>query len=259
MSEAGSSQEPVQKKRKRERDPNQLKMNTANSGLNWWLVKVPKYLGEKWLSSPTSEVGKIEIRREKGRTEVNFKLDERLANQGETRTPIDHKLRLSAPSKSETIGILCRSKKFEDGQEIEERSVEGTIVQNAVCSPASMSCDLYMKQKLLNFKGPEMQRKRAVQLTEVPQHIKPVNGITRKEIQEAKGNEKRTRMDDNQLTSRLLELFEKHQYYTLKDLCDITKQPTAFLKEKLKEIAVYNSRATQRNMWELKPEYRNYD
>lgn len=128
--------------------------------------------------------------------------------------------------------------------------------QNAVCSPASMSCDLYMKQKLLNFKGPEMQRKRAVQLTEVPQHIKPVNGITRKEIQEAKGNEKRTRMDDNQLTSRLLELFEKHQvcflsffqiitvfqYYTLKDLCDITKQPTAFLKEKLKEIAVYNSR-----------------
>ena len=65
---------PVQKKRKRERDPNQLKMNTANSGLNWWLVKVPKYLGEKWLSSPTSEVGKIEIRRDKGRTEVNFKV-----------------------------------------------------------------------------------------------------------------------------------------------------------------------------------------
>ncbi|CAG5111910.1 Oidioi.mRNA.OKI2018_I69.chr2.g6181.t1.cds [Oikopleura dioica] len=130
MSDAGGSQEPAQKKRKRERDPNQLKMNTSNSGLNWWLVKVPKYLGEKWLSSPSSEVGKIEIRRDKGRTEVNFKLNEHLANQGETRTPIDHKLRLSAPSKSETIGILCRSKKFEDGQEIEERSVEGTIVQD---------------------------------------------------------------------------------------------------------------------------------
>jgi hypothetical protein len=81
MSEAGSSQEPVQKKRKRERDPNQLKMNTANSGLNWWLVKVPKYLGEKWLSSPTSEVGKIEIRRDKGRTEVNFKVRQKLFAQ----------------------------------------------------------------------------------------------------------------------------------------------------------------------------------
>jgi len=91
--------------------------------------------------------------------------------------------------------------------------------KNAVCSPASMSCDLYMKQKLLNFKGPEMQRKRAVQLTEVPQHIKPVNGITRKEIQEAKGNEKRTRMDDNQLTSRLLELFEKHQVTLISLIC----------------------------------------
>ena len=77
-----------------------------------------------------------------------------------------------------------------------------------------MSCDLYMKQKRLNFQGPEMKRKRAVQLTEVPQHIKPVNGITRKEIQEAKGSEKRTRMDDNQLTSRLLELFEKHEVFS---------------------------------------------
>ena len=32
-----------------------------------------------------------------------------------------------------------------------------------------------------------------------------------------------------------------------------------FLKDTLKEIAVYNSKAASKNMWELKPEYRHYD
>ena len=49
------------------------------------------------------------------------------------------------------------------------------------------------------------------------------------------------------------------QYYSLKDLQDITKQPVQFLKEVLKEIAVYNSKQSSKNMWELKPEYRYYD
>lgn len=49
------------------------------------------------------------------------------------------------------------------------------------------------------------------------------------------------------------------QYYSLKDLGEITKQPMQFLKDTLKEIAVYNSKASSKNMWELKPEYRHYD
>ena len=54
-------------------------------------------------------------------------------------------------------------------------------------------------------------------------------------------------------------LYEVFQYYTLKDLADITRQPTNFLKEVLKDIAVYNAKASKKNMWELKPEYRFYD
>lgn len=63
-------------------------------------------------------------------------MDQNLANQGDNKAPVDHNLILSAPSKSETLGILSR---YKDESDKEVRSVEGTIVQNAVCRPASMS------------------------------------------------------------------------------------------------------------------------
>lgn len=59
MSENVKREEP--RKRKREKDPNQIRMNTANSQLKWWLVKVPKYLGQKWIESQQSEVGTLQV------------------------------------------------------------------------------------------------------------------------------------------------------------------------------------------------------
>lgn len=84
--------------------------------------------------------------------------------------------------------------------------------------------------------------------------------------------------------------FEKHQYYNIKDLVRITKQPVVsnllkfcsalpnysffaflqitlcpltfffqtYLKEILKEVCDYNIKNPHKNMWELKPEYRHY-
>ena len=55
---------------------------------------VPKYLGQKWLDSPSTDVGKLAIRRTGARTEVTFKLNQALAQSGDP-SPIDHKLMLS--------------------------------------------------------------------------------------------------------------------------------------------------------------------
>lgn len=84
----------------------------------------------------------------------------------------------------------------------------------------------------------------------------------------------------------LFSAFEKHQYYNIKDLVDITKQPVVrlrstispnlkktrpsillsffstfsqiYLKEILRDIGNYNVKGTHKNTWELKPEYRHY-
>lgn len=44
----------------------------------------------------------------------------------------------------------------------------------------------------------------------------------------------------------------------LADLQRITQQPTTYIKEVLTSIANYNTAQPHKNMWELKPEYRDY-
>ena len=56
----------------------------------------------------------------------------------------------------------------------------------------------------------------------------------------------------------LFALFEKHQFYNIKDLAQETRQPMAYLKQILKEVCNYSVKPPHRNMWELKPEYRHY-
>uniref|UniRef100_A0A2I2YRF2 General transcription factor IIF subunit 2 n=1 Tax=Gorilla gorilla gorilla TaxID=9595 RepID=A0A2I2YRF2_GORGO len=51
---------------------------------------------------------------------------------------------------------------------------------------------------------------------------------------------------------------KKYQYYHLKDLVDITKQPVVYLRELLKEIGLQNVKEIHKNTWELKPEYRHH-
>lgn len=53
----------------------------------------------------------------------------------------------------------------------------------------------------------------------------------------------------------LFKAFEKHQYYYLKDLEKITKQPVGYLKDILRDIAVFNSKAPNKNMWQVNFEY----
>lgn len=95
---------------------------------------------------------------------------------------------------------------------------------------------------------------------------------------------KRARADKQQVLDMLFSAFEKHQYYNIKDLVDITKQPVVrppgairpkknkkntpeyllffllqiYLKEILRDIGIYNVKGTHKNTWELRPEYRHY-
>lgn len=87
------------------------------------------------------------------------------------------------------------------------------------------------------------------------------------------------RDDKDVVLNTLFSAFEKHQYYNIKDLERITKQPVVrkhyfflrsldlivitfylqpYLKEILKEICNYNAKNPHKNMWELKPQFRHY-
>ena len=69
---------------------------------------------------------------------------------------------------------------------------------------------------------------------------------------------KRMRDDKDKVQEILFALFEKHQFYNIKDLAQETRQPMSYLREILNEVCVYSVKPPHRNMWELKPEYRHY-
>lgn len=94
----------------------------------------------------------------------------------------------------------------------------------------------------------------------ITNNFKPVsNHVGNLEYEKKKKCEGRmVRAERQQVLDMLFSAFEKHQYYNIKDLVDITKQPVTYLKENLREIGVYNAKGAHKSTWELKPEYRHY-
>jgi len=76
-------------------------------------------------------------------------------------------------------------------------------------------------------------------------HVKP-------KIEQNRLKDKRVRIDKPQLQSLLFSLFEKKQFWTMKDFVATTEQPQKFLKEVLDEMAVYTTKGENMFTWSLK-------
>ncbi|KAJ7401769.1 General transcription factor IIF subunit 2 [Pitangus sulphuratus] len=146
-----------------------------------------------------------------------------------------------------------------DESGLNKLALEGIVVQRAECRPAAS--ENYMKLKRLQIEESSKPLRLSQQLDKaVTTNYKPVANHQYNIEYEKKKKEdgKRARADKQQVLDMLFSAFEKHQYYNIKDLVDITKQPVIYLKEILREIGIYNVKGTHKNTWELKPEYRHY-
>ncbi|XP_053917211.1 general transcription factor IIF subunit 2 isoform X2 [Cuculus canorus] len=228
-----------------------------NTGM--WLVKVPKYLAQQWnKASGRGEVGKLRITKTQGRSEVSFTLNEELASISDiggkpasVSAPREHPFLLQSVG-GQTLIVFTESS-------VDKLALEGIVVQRAECRPAAS--ENYMKLKRLQIEESSKPVRLSQQLEKaVTTNYKPVANHQYNIEYERKKKEdgKRARADKPQVLDMLFSAFEKHQYYNIKDLVDITKQPVIYLKEILRDIGIYNVKGTHKNTWELKPEYRHY-
>ncbi|CAG5857993.1 unnamed protein product [Menidia menidia] len=142
---------------------------------------------------------------------------------------------------------------------LDKLALEGMVVQRAECRPAVS--ESYMKLKRLQIEESSKPVRLSQQLSKpVTSNYKPVaiHDYNREYEKRKKEEGKRARATKQQVLDMLFSAFEKHQYYNIKDLVDITKQPVIYLKEILRDIGIYNVKGTHKNTWELKPEYRHY-
>ncbi|KAJ8920930.1 hypothetical protein NQ315_015723 [Exocentrus adspersus] len=240
-----------------------LDLSNANRGV--WLVKVPKYVAERWEKAPSDmEVGKLKITKPHGqKAQVSLTLSSAILNlhePGQESIPKDHRLDVSTVTQ-QTLGVFSHVVPTNTDAvipETEKLYMEGKIVQKLECRPYADNC--YMKLKLESIRKASLPARQVKQLDRVVQSYKPVsdhkNNIEYMERKKAEG--KKAREDKDAVLEMLFAAFEKHQYYNIKDLVKITKQPITYLKDILKEVCNYNLKNPHKNMWELKPEYRHY-
>ncbi|XP_061743062.1 general transcription factor IIF subunit 2-like isoform X2 [Nerophis ophidion] len=229
-----------------------------NTGV--WLVKVPKYLSQQWAKATgRGDVGKLRISKKgnQGKPEVSFTLNEELTvieglEDKTVSAPRDHPLTMQTVG-GQTLAV------FTEASSADKIALEGLVVQRAECRPAVS--ESYMKLKRLQIEESSKPIRLSQQLAKaVTNNYKPVaNHAYNMEYERKKKEEgKRARADKQHVLDMLFSAFEKHQYYNIKDLVDITKQPVIYLKEILRDIGIYNVKGTHKNTWELKPEYRHY-
>ncbi|XP_042170610.1 general transcription factor IIF subunit 2 isoform X2 [Oncorhynchus tshawytscha] len=257
----------------------EVDLTGAKQNTGVWLVKVPKYLSQQWAkASGRGEVGKLRIGKNQGKAEVEFTLNEDLTmidslgnKPSGVQAPRDHPFTMQTVG-GQTLAVFTetqsgQSEERSDGSTSvsgagsgpERISLEGLVVQRAECRPAVS--ENYMKLKRLQIEELSKPVRLSQQLEKaVTTNYKPVaNHSYNLEYDRKKKEEgKRARVDKQQVLDMLFSAFEKHQYYNIKDLVDITKQPVSYLKEILRDIGIYNVKGTHKNTWELKPEYRHY-
>ena len=160
---------------------------------------------------------------------------------------------------AQTLGVFSCSSAAGEGDKL---AMEGKVVQRAECCPINNA--LYRYQIIINLymrnfdvyhnfifsdikkdalaKAGEPKR----MLKQLDKHVttsfKPVSihasALAHERAKKAEG--KKMRDDKEKVQEIIFALFEKHQYYNIKDLMQETKQPIAYLKEILKEVCNYS-------------------
>ncbi|XP_071950524.1 general transcription factor IIF subunit 2-like isoform X2 [Antedon mediterranea] len=191
-----------------------------------------------------------------GKAAVSFALDADLAKKkkspGDLDAPVDHNFQLSSTGQ-QMLNV------FSEATSSGKVAIEGKVVQKGECRP--VVTEGYMRLKKQQMQNASKPGRTVVQVTRVGNRYKPVSDHASNKEYEARKKEqgKRSRADKDYVLEKLYQAFEKHQYYQLKDLVKLTNQPVTYLKEILKEVAIYNLKAPHKYMWELKHEYRHYE
>uniref|UniRef100_A0A8D3CLL0 General transcription factor IIF subunit 2 n=1 Tax=Scophthalmus maximus TaxID=52904 RepID=A0A8D3CLL0_SCOMX len=240
-------------------DRTEVNLSGVKQSKGVWLVKVPKYLSQQWdKATEKGEVGKITIGKKQGKTEVCFSLSAELSalhsavgeKDGALQVPREHPFTMHTVG-GQTMAVFSQSSTGQSATRVNQvRSQTEQTLSLSLCVCVRLQLKESTKPQRLS-----QQLERAITTV-----FKPVaNHDFNLEYEKKKKSEgKMVRAERQVVLDMLFSTFEKHQYYNIKDLVDITRQPVTYLKEIMREIGTYNSKGAHKSTWELKPEYRHY-
>ncbi|KAI9504280.1 transcription initiation factor IIF, beta subunit-domain-containing protein [Coemansia spiralis] len=230
-----------------------------------WLVKVPQFLADKWKKQESDgiQIGKIRIYDEPDKSGSRIAI---VLQDSPEYNDVPKKYRMQVTNeKVRNMFIFSESR---DPNEI----VKPTSSQANKAVPISMSGTVHhectvtpdytdeykriMRKRVLD----QHKNSRKIQANHETHYnrsmLKANNGGFDTAQKKAKTDTKLARMDRKDLMNLLFASYEKYPYWSLKGLVEHTRQPTAYLKEVLSDIAKLNKRGPYTGTYSLKPEFR---
>ncbi|KAJ2519519.1 hypothetical protein H4217_002624, partial [Coemansia sp. RSA 1939] len=230
-----------------------------------WLVKVPQFLADKWKQQKSDgvQIGKIRIYDEPDKSGSRIAI---MLQDSPEYSDIPKMYRMQVTN--EKVRNMFIFSEARDPNEVVKPtssqankavpiSMTGTVHHECTVTPDYT--DEYrriMRKRILD----QHKNSRKVQASSESHYnrsmLKANSGGFETAQKKAKTDTKLARMDRKDLMNMLFASFEKYPYWSLKGLVEHTRQPTAFLKEVLLEIAKLNKRGPYTGTYSLKPEFK---
>ncbi len=135
--------------KEKEKKASDKDLDISNASRGVWLVKVPKYMADRWEAIDTpATVGKLTISRRSGQKPmVSFSLDEKVATgpkPGDELLPREHKFNVTTVQ-GHSLAVFSHLAGDPDAAVPvhDKLSLEGKIVQRAECRPIQVKCNFY--------------------------------------------------------------------------------------------------------------------
>lgn len=216
-------------------------VDSKKSDVTVWLAKFPPYLAQKILELPNdTNIGALTINKSNTKRDFSLILSTDFANAG---IPVDYTVQLTDISKN--MYVLKMNKANDKSVKI-----DGSIKKECKVCPV-------INEKYFAFKRSQKKSKVLFKTQDDVQNadmVKELEALAKKRkrmLQE----KKRERMDKNEVMDILFRAFETNESWTVKELADFSGQPVAYINEIMPEVGVLNKK-DQRNVWELKDEYK---
>ncbi|KAG0332170.1 hypothetical protein BG004_001361 [Podila humilis] len=254
-----------------------LDLDMSKGDTQAWLVKIPKFLADRWASVNKEgvDLGKVRIFRETNPNDPNaapFQL--LLPNDATTlNLPKTYTLNMN-PNQvnnafvfTEPTGNHPKPPHAPGYPTGKATSIIATIKHECAVTPQPGSAEY---REIMRERNIEASKKggRSVQILGPNNKADPAgsrggmflpgvgirSGFIQKKVK-IQMDQKTTRMPRNELMDMLFSAFEQYPYWSFKGLVEYVKQPQSYLKEVLSEICNFIKKGPYTAKYQLKPEF----
>ncbi|KAF9778889.1 transcription initiation factor IIF beta subunit [Thelephora terrestris] len=227
-----------------------------------WIVKIPRFLMERWANVNREDVHLATIRVFKASSRIKLYLPENPASPDE---PREYELEMVQESVDNQLVVAEKEK--ESGSRARTTILAGKVKHE--CNLRPVFTEKYRKRVRERHREVNTRSRQIKMIDEVTPGRGSVNmlssgvanasafsDLVKTKQKPTKGFERMARMPRNQLLDMLFKLYAEKETWPIKLLRERTQQPEAFLKETLSDIAFLHRSGEHNGTWELKENFK---